>query len=163
MVIALLFAAAGVAAWASGVRSRPDELRGMRPATRGEEFYRYIAQELAAPELCRKISWAARVPGGFFTAPSYVRSECYAFIAGRTKSASPCWGVRRLGAFRPLDKQTSMWTCLREARQGKNAGMAVSSADLTDFFARMQYNPDSLHLEGVTPPNVVIRDEYLRL
>jgi hypothetical protein len=135
----------------------------MRPASRAETFSRYIAQELDAPELCKKISWAAREPGGFFIAPSYTRSQCYAFIAGRTKNVSLCWHVRRLGAFRPLDEQMSMWACLRDARGGMNAGIAVSSMDLVDFFARMRYNPDSLHLEGVTPPIVLMRDEYLRL
>lgn len=162
-MIATLAAGAGVALSASGITSWPDELRGMRPATRAESFSRYIAQELAAPELCQKISWAAREPGGFFIAPSYTRSECYAFIAGRTKSVSPCWHVRRLGAFRPLDEQMSMWACLRYARTGMNAGIAVSSTDLTDSFARMRYNPDSLYLEGVTRPIVLMRDEYLRL
>lgn len=163
MVVAPLAVGAGVALWASGITSWLDELRGMRPATRAESFSRYVAQELAAPELCQKISWAAEEPGGFFIATSYVRSQCYAFIAGRTRNVSLCWRVRRLGVLRPLDEQMSKWACLRDALRGMNAGIAVSSTDLTDFFARMRYDPDSLHLEGVTPPIVAVRDEYLRL
>jgi len=72
----------------SGVRSWSDQWRGMRSDNRNEEFYRYIAQELAEPALCKRISWSAMVVGGFFIAPSYTRSACYDFIAGRGRPMS---------------------------------------------------------------------------
>ena len=92
----------------SGISSWPDQLRGMRPVNQQDEIYRYVAQELAEPGLCELIPWAAESPGGFFIAASYERSECYAFIAGKTKNPWPCWKVRRLGVFRLLSHQTSM-------------------------------------------------------
>ena len=82
MVIALLLVAA---ASLSGITSWPDQLRGMRPVNEQDELFRYVAQELAEPSICGKISWSAKIDGGFFMAPSYERSECYATIAGRTR------------------------------------------------------------------------------
>ena len=37
----------GVIAFLSGIRSWPDLITGMQPANKYEEFYRYVAQELA--------------------------------------------------------------------------------------------------------------------
>lgn len=152
-----------VIAFASGIRSWPDEIRGMRPANKSEEFYRYVAQELAEATLCKKIPWSARSPGGFFISPSYERSECYEFIAGRTKNPWLCWNVKRLGAFSLLSEQTSIWTCLNRAIHGWNGGIAISPGNLVSFFTQMGYDPDTLHLEGITPPVVSVKDIYSRL
>jgi hypothetical protein len=115
----------------------------MRPGNRNEEFYRYMAQELAEPALCRKISWSAMVAGGFFIEPSYARSDCYDFIAGRTRRPGLCWQVKRLGAFHLLSEQTSVWSCLGRAIHGWNGGIAVSNANLIEFFGQMGYPRDS--------------------
>jgi hypothetical protein len=147
----------------SGIRSWPDQSRGMRPGNKNEEFFRYLAQELAEPRLCEKISWTALLPGGFFTRESYVRSACYDFIAGRTKNPWLCWRVKRYGAFSLIDDQESMWSCLSHAFHGWNGGIAISDGALTHFFTEMGYDPDTLHLEGITPPVVSVRDIYSNL
>jgi hypothetical protein len=122
-----------------------------------------VAQELAELALCDEIPWSAESPGGFFIAPSYERSNCYAFIAGRTKNPSLCWKVKRLGAFRLLSQQTSMWSCFVAARRGLHAGIAESPENLVGFFTRLGYDPDTLHLEGITPPVVSVKDFYRQL
>ncbi len=153
----------GAVASLSGVRSWPDQILGMRPANKSEQFYRYIAQQLAEPSLCKKIPWSVMSPGGFFIAPSYERSECYDFIAGRTKNPWLCWKVRRLGAFNWLSEQTSVWSCLNHAIHGWDGGIAISQSDLIYFFTQMGYDPDTLHLEGLTPPVVSVKDIYRQL
>ena len=147
----------------SGIRSWPDQIRGMRPGNKTEEFYRYVAQQLGEPVLCQKIPWAAESAGGFFLSPSYERSECYDFIAGRTKNPWLCWRVKRLGVVRLLSSQTSMWTCLDHAVHGWNGGIAISQANLVGFFTQMGYDPATIHLEGITPPVVQVKDIYRQL
>lgn len=158
-----LFIFLGVIVSLSGIRSWPDQIRGMRPGNKYEEFYRYIAQELDEPDLCQRISWTAILPGGFFEDRSYERSECYEFIAGRTKNPWLCWRVKRYGAFSLLSHQTSMWSCLNDAIHGWNAGIGMNPDELTAFFTEMGYDPDTLHLEGVTPPIVSVKDIYRQL
>jgi hypothetical protein len=147
----------------SGIRSWPDQIRGMRPPNNTDEFYRYVAQQLNEPVLCEKIPWSVESPGGFLASPSYERSECYDFIAGRTKNPSICWKVKRLGAFSVLSTQTSLWSCLDHAFHGWNGGMAISQEGLVQFFARIGYEPDTIHLEGITPPVVSLKDNYRQL
>ena len=145
----------------SGITSWPDLLRGMRRVNQQDELYRYIAQELDEPSLCEEIPWSVESPGGFFIAPSYERSNCYSFIAGRTKNLWLCWKVRRLGYFRLLSQQTSMWSCLDGARHGLHAGIAVSQDALVGLFTRLGYDPDTL--EGLMPPVVNVKDFYRQL
>jgi hypothetical protein len=147
----------------SGIRSWPDQARGMRSGNRTDEFYRYVAQQLDEPVLCDRIPWSVESPGGFFTEPSYERSACYDFIAGRTRNPWLCWNVKRLGAFSWLSSQTSMWTCLDHAVHGWNGGIGIAPADLVRFFEQMGYDPDRLHLEGITPPIVSVKDLYRQL
>ena len=147
----------------SGIRSWPDQIRGMRPSNKSEEFYRYAAQQINEPVLCEKIPWSVQSPGGFFLEPSYERSDCYEFIAGRTKNPWLCWNVKRLGAFSLLSNQTSMWTCLSHAISGWNSGMAISDENLVGFFTQMGYDPDTLHLESITPPVISVKDVYRQL
>jgi hypothetical protein len=147
----------------SGITSWPDQLRGMRSVTEQEELFRYVAQELAEPSICEKIPWSVETDGGFFTASSYERSECYASIAGRTKNPWICWRVRRLGAYRFIGDQTSMWSCLRGAWHGMNSGIGVSPASLAGFFSKLGYDSDTLQLEGVTPPVISVKDVYRQL
>jgi hypothetical protein len=153
----------GAAAFLSGIGSWPDQIRGMRSSNKSEEFYRYAAQELAEPTLCKKIPWSVMSPGGFFISPSYERSECYEFIAERTKNPWLCWSVKRLGTFSLLSEQTSMWRCANRAIHGWNGGIGISQANLVGFFNQMGYDPDTLHLEGVTPPVVSVKDIYRHL
>jgi hypothetical protein len=135
----------------------------MRRGSKTDEFYRYVAQQLGEPDLCDKIPWSVESSGGFFTQPSYERSECYDFIAGRTRNPWLCWQVKRLGAVSVLSTQTSMWTCLDHAVHGWNGGIGIAPADLLRFFAQMGYDPDRLHLEGITPPLVSVKDIYRQL
>lgn len=152
--VAALLLGLGAVVALSGLNSWSDRRKGMRPASEQDELFRYVAQQIAEPALCAKIPWSAELGGGFFIAPSYERSTCYMFIAGRTKSPWLCWNVKRLGAFSPLSSQTSMWSCLRHAWDGLNSGIAVSPASLAGFFAKLGYDADTLHLEGITPPVV---------
>ena len=161
--LAALVVSAGIFAFLSGVQSWPDQLHGMRPVNQQDELYRYVAQELDEPALCDEIPWSAESPGGFFIAPSYERSNCYAFIAGRTKNPWFCWQVKRLGAFRLLSQQTSMWSCVADARRGMNAGIGVAPENLIRFFTRLGYDADTLHLEGITPPLVSVQDFFRQL
>lgn len=160
---ALVLALSGVFVFLSGITSWPDRLRGMRRVNRQDGIYRYVAQELAEPAICEEIPWSAESPGGFFIAPSYERSNCYAFIAGRTKNLPLCWKVKRLGVFRMLSQQTSMWSCLADAWRGLHAGVGITPEDLIDFFTRLGYDPDTLSLEGITPPVVSVKDFYRQL
>jgi hypothetical protein len=144
----------------AGIRSWTDELGGMRRPDKNDEFFRYAAQELAEPALCRKIPWAVVSPGGWFFSPSYERSECYDTIAGKTKNPWLCLRVKRLGALSLINDQTSMWSCLNHASHGFQSGMAISQGDLAGFFTQMGYDPDTLHLEGITPPIVRVKDLY---
>lgn len=155
-IVLLLLAAAELA----GFRSWPDELAGMRPPNKNDEFFRYIAQQLAEPALCRKIPTTVASPGGWFASPSYERSECYETLAGNTRNPWLCLRVRRLGAVSFINDQTSMWSCLKRASQGFPSGMGISQADLAGFFTRMGYDPDTLQLEGITPPIVSVKDLY---
>jgi hypothetical protein len=147
----------------SGIRSWPDQIRGMVPGTKTDEFYRYVAQQLNEPALCEKIPWSVKVPGGFFMEPSYERSECYHFITGRTKNPWLCRKVKRLGAFSLLSNQTSMWSYLADAVHGWNGGIGIAPADFSHFFKQLGYDPDKLHLEGITPPIVSVKDIYRQL
>ena len=158
---ALVLAAAFL--FLSGFTSWPDLIRGMRPANQSEEFFRYAAQQLEEPSLCQKIPWSVQLPGGFFYSPSYDRSECYDFIAGRTRNPWLCVYVRRLGPFNPISEQTSMWSCLRHSLHGFNAGMAVSQENLVAHFQQMGYDPDTLQSEGITPPLINLKDLYRQL
>jgi hypothetical protein len=74
-----------------GNQELTDQSKGTRPGNRDEHFDRFIAQEVDETELSEKISWNALLPGGGFLAPSQQRSECYEFIAGRTKNPKLCW------------------------------------------------------------------------
>lgn len=136
---------------------------GARPPDKFDEFVRYIAQELAEPALCEKIPWTATESGGFGYGPSYERSECYETIAGNTKNPQICAQVRRLGAEKPGIEQTSPESCMKRAKEGFNSGMGIPHGDLVGFFDRMGYDPDSIQLEGITPPLVVVKDIYRQL
>jgi hypothetical protein len=155
-----LVAAIGAVVSLSGVTSWPDIMRGMRPPTSDEAFFYYVAQEFHEPDMCGKISWSAMDPGGFFYRASFDRSQCYLQMAIRMRSTRPCWRVRRLGAISLLDSQTSMWSCFRDAVHGTEGGRVVSYAQLVQCLNAMGYQPDSLQVEGVTPPIVSIADEY---
>jgi hypothetical protein len=161
--LAALVLSVGAFVFLSGIQSWSDQLHGMRRVNQPDELYRYVAQELDEPALCDEIPWSAESPGGFFIAPSYERSNCYAFIAGRTKNPWLCWEAKRLGAFRLLSQQTSMWSCLADARRGMNAGIGVAPESLMGFFTRLGYDADTLHLEGITPPLVSVQDFYRQL
>jgi hypothetical protein len=151
------------AAYLAGVTTWIDQWRGMREGNEYEAFYGYMAQQLDESSICDKISWAARISGGFFIAPSYERSECYQTVAGNTRNAWPCWRVRRLGAQSLLYDQVSMWSCLRNAAKGSYSGTAISGESLVRIFRMMGYDPDELHAEGVTRPIVDVRDIYRKL
>jgi hypothetical protein len=153
----------GVMAWAQAVERTPDPTAATRPPDKYDEFVRYIAQELAEPALCEKIPWAVTESGGWGYGPSYERSECYGTIAGNTKNPAICAQVRRLGAANAQIEQTSPESCMKRAKEGFNSGMAIPQANLVEFFNRMGYAPDTIHLEGITPPLVVAKDIYRQL
>jgi len=132
----------------------------MRPPTVAESFYRYVAQELEEPSICDKISWTAESPGGFFSAASYERSECYTGIAEARRDPWLCLKVRRLGSVRVWEDQLTPWSCFRRARIGGHIVTGVSDATLIFYFTAMGYDVDTLHLEGVTPPVIDARDVY---
>ncbi len=138
----------------SGIRSWPDQIGGMRPGNKTDEFYRYVAQQLnepvlspATPRTTESCCWDSSR-----NRRTNDRSATIS-LPGRTRNPWLCWKVKRLGAFSVLSNQTSMWTCLDHAVHGRNGGIAIAAADLVRLFAQMGYDPDSLHLEGITPPS----------
>ena len=144
----------------AGVQSLGDRVAGMRPPNRSELFYLYMAQELNAPVLCRKIPWSAQVGPGIDFAAEYARSDCYETIAGNTGNPWLCWEVKRLGAVSLLRHQTSMWSCVERARRHEQSGSAVSPEELALFFKQMGYDPEALQAEGVTPALVQVKAIY---
>src|SRR5215469_10518266 len=132
----------------------------MRPPTESESFYRYVAQQLEEPSLCDKISWTAESPGGFFSAASYERSECYTGIAEAKRDPWLCLKVRRLGTVSVREDQLTSWSCFRRARTGGHIATGVSDATLIFYFTAMGYDVVTLHLEGVTRPVIDVRDVY---
>ncbi len=140
-----------------------DQPRGMRRPDKYDEFFRYMAQQLAEPALCEKIPWTVRVDGGWGYGPSYERSECYNTIAGNAKNPLICSQVKRLGPVNPAIEQTSTETCVKRTKQGFQSGTAISQGDLVEFFNRMGYDPDTIQLEGITTAIVQVKDIYSRL
>lgn len=143
-----------------GIQSLRDEMAGMRPPDRFDLFYRFMAQELNAPLLCRKISWSVRDGTGMDDAASYERSECYATIAGNMGNPWLCWSVKRLGAVDLLRHQTSMWSCMARALRHEHSGIAMPQGELVEIFSQMGYDPDRLQTEGVTPAMVQVKALY---
>ena len=56
-----------------------------------------------------------------------------------------------------------MWSCLADAWHGLHAGVGISPDELVSLFNRLGYDPDTLHLEGITPPVVNVKDFYRQL
>ena len=159
-LVAAAFLLIGVTAETGAVASPPDRPQGMRRPDKYDEFFRYMAQQLAEPALCEKIPWTVIIDGGWGYGPSYERSECYDTIAGNTKNSLICPQVRRLGPVNPKIEQTSTETCLKHTREGLRSGMAIAQGDLVEFFNQMGYDPDTIQLEGITPAIVQVKDIY---
>jgi hypothetical protein len=161
--VAAVVLLAGAMAEAQEARSQPDQPAAARSPDKYDEFVRYVAQELGEPALCEKIPWTAQEGGGWGYGPSYERSECYETIAGNTKDPHFCAQVRRLGPVKPQIEQTSPESCMKRAKEGFNGGMAIPQADLAGFFNQMGYDPDTIQLEHITPPLVVVKNIYRQL
>jgi hypothetical protein len=164
--ILLLFAIVVVALAALAYSPAPDFAKMHRPNPH-ETFYQYVAFEFDAPALCDKLSPSALIPGGFFIAPSYARSDCYDTIARRYDRPALCWRARRLGSFAPLEEQTSIATCFWDVFQ-RAPDRSISTYmpgrnDVVTIFAEMGYRPEELYREGVTPPLLNLPDAYRRL
>jgi hypothetical protein len=43
---------------------------------------------------------------------------------------------------------------VNDAWRGMNAGVAVPQASLVGFFGELGYDPDTIRVEGITPPVV---------
>jgi hypothetical protein len=143
------------------------EFSTMRPPNAHETFYQYIAFEFDAPALCAKLSPSTVLPGGFFIAASYARSDCYAKLARHYDRPSLCWSGRRLGSFSLLSEQTSRLSCFwdvwHRAPDPSLSTYMPGREDLVAIFAEMGYQPEELYREGVTPPLLSLRDAYARL
>jgi hypothetical protein len=154
---------AGLMAAAQEAASAANQSQATQQPDKYDEFVRYIAQQLAEPSLCEKIPWTVTESGGFSYGPSYERSECYETIAGNTKNPQICAQVRRLGPVKPQIEQTSPESCMKRAKEGFNSGMGIPHEDLVGFLDRMGYDPDTIQLEGITPPLVAVKDLYRQL
>ena len=143
------------------------EFSTIHPPNAHETFYQYIALEFDAPGLCAKVSPSATLPGGFFIAASFTRSDCYAKLARRYDRPSLCWNARRLGSISLLSEQTSRLSCLwdvwHRAPEPNLSTYMPAREDLVAIFAEMGYQPEELYREGVTPPLLDLRDAYARL
>jgi len=139
-----------------------DEIWSRRP-NEHEEFYRYVAQEIDAPDLCDKISWAATLPETIESVASFYRSACYETLAINTKDATLCSKVRRLGAITSRKQQLSPESCAEHAHENFSTGIAIPDRNLIRFFSKMGYDPDALDKEGVTPAIVSIPDNYRKM
>jgi hypothetical protein len=149
------------------VFDRRSDFSKMRPPNSHETFYQYVAFELDAPALCRKLSPSAVIPAGIFIAQSYARSDCYAKIALRYDRPSLCWNAKRLGLPAILSEQISPLRCfLNVTRRAPDVGISTympAREDLVSIFAEMGYRPEELYREGITPPLLNIPDAYRRL
>ena len=162
-LVAAAFLLIGVTVETGAVASPPDQPQRIRRPDKYDEFFRYMAQQLAEPALCEKIPWTVMIDGGWGYGPSYERSDCYNTIAGNTKNPLICSRVRRLGPVNPRIEQTSTETCLKYAKEGFQSGMAIPQGDLVEFFNQMGYDPDTIQLEGITQAIVQVKDIYGRL
>ncbi len=161
--VAALVLLAGLMAGAQEAASGADQAQATRHPDKYDGFVRYVAQQLAEPGLCERIPWTVTESGGFGYGPSYERSKCYETIAGNTKNPQICAQVRRLGPVKPQIEQTSPESCTKRAKEGFNSGMAIPQGDLVGFFNQMGYDPDTIQLEGITPPLVAVKDIYRQL
>ena len=138
-----------------------------RPPNTNETFYQYIAFELDAPALCGKLSPAAILPGGFFIAQSYARSDCYAKLALHFDHPALCWKAPRLGSLAIFSEQTSRMSCwwqvLRDAPEPNISTYMPNPNELNAIFAAMGYRPDEIYHEGLTPPLLNMQDAFRQL
>ena len=133
---------------------------GLRPPTWRESTLRVIAEQLAAPEICDKIAWAASVPAGIDHAPFYERSHCYFNIAARTGNSEICRQVRPLGVHPLARFAMTQSSCIEAARRKMTIASAAPDSDLVKIFAQMGYDPDSFPMSDVRNSIVNVRWEY---
>lgn len=159
-------AAVLVAAIVLALSYSPGMLNSRRAPSEYETVMYYFAQNVGAPALCGKIAWSAYQSysvlfgGG---GASYWRSDCYQQVAEARHDASICWKVRPLVDFDPTSSGYSALSCRRATHSGSSSGIALPDKLLVATFARLGYDIDQLHLQGVIEPAIRIRDVYWRL
>jgi hypothetical protein len=148
------------------IGATPGTLRIRRPASESERVFYFFAQNLGEPSLCDRISWAAFASysvifgGG---GASYQRSDCYERVAEARYDPSICWRVRPLLDLDPLSSGYSAWSCRRRTRASYHTGIGIDDARLIQTFEQMGYDIEQMHIDGVMPPAIRLRDVYLGL
>jgi hypothetical protein len=144
----------------------PGLFLALRSPTERETVLYYFAQNIGEPALCGQISWAAHrsysvlFGGG---GASFWRSDCYERVAEARHDPSICWLVRPWVDLDPLSSEYSAFSCRRRAKGGYISGIALPNDLLIRTFRQLGYDVDQLHLEGVIPPAIRVRDVYLGL
>jgi hypothetical protein len=131
-----------------------------------DQVFSYFAENLAEPELCEKIPWAALqrysvVFGG--GGASFARSDCYENVATKIKDPTLCWNVRPLIDLNPLSPGYSALSCWQHVAQGNRSSVTLSPERLIATFSAMGYDADELPQEGVIGPAIRAADVYRSL
>jgi hypothetical protein len=144
----------------------PDFWLPRRPETAHETILYYFAQNLGAPALCGRISWAAFQSNSRLFAgggASFWRSECYERVAQIRDDASICWQVRPLVDLDPLSAGYSAVSCRRRTLAGYRAGIALPAEVLVRTFERLGYDIDEMGRDPGTPRAIRWQDVYRTL
>ena len=137
-----------------------------RIETPRETILYYFAQNLGAPILCEKISWAAyRTHSLLFAGggASFWRSECYEQVAEIRHDASICWRVRPLVDLDPLSAGYSAISCRRRTLAGFRSAIGLPAEVLVRTFQEMGYDIDQMGRMPGTPRAIRWQDVYRRL
>jgi len=162
----LLAGIASIGAVGFALSYTPGLFLDRRPPTEHETVLYYFAQNLGEPALCGQIAWAAHQTHSVLFGgggASFWRSDCYERAAQARHDASLCWRVRPLVDFDLLSSGHSALSCRRHTKNGFRSGVTLPNDVLIRTFTQLGYDIDQLHLEGVTPPAIRVRDVYVGL
>jgi len=153
--------------FSTGCGAKFVDVTKLRAPNSYEVFYQYVALNANASELCEKISPRTFLPGTMmFGAPTLVRSECYYKIATRYGRKELCNKITPIRTAAVEEVRTPA-SCRDEiTKRPQNHGFMTyspSADEMQQFFLKMGYQPETLHLEGLTRPLLNFKDAYAGL
>jgi len=135
-----------------------------------EQFYNYIAVELNEPDLCKLISKKAYIGGARIPSESEIhllRSRCYNDVAHRYGRIELCKKVLPTNTFFLNWNKFLSENCRKDIKKyGLNKSWSsypLMPGTIINFFEKMGYKPEILHLEGLTKDPVDLQKEYYNL
>lgn len=158
------------AAFLAAPRSWAGPLPGMRAPNSYEIFYHYVAVNVDAPEICRKISPKAYLTaawGGQGTQISLTRSECYYDVATRFARQDLCANVVPISTVFLNGSHYSPGYCRSKiAKYGPDVSLDLALPDdkvLVRIFSQMGYDPATVISQHLTPDPLNLFDVYAQL